>query len=213
VTRENLEQCISRKSLLYDKNGEEHYNLISALHKSMRNSDPDAAVYWLARMLEAGEDPVYIARRVTRFASEDVGLADPNALPLAVAAFQACHLIGMPECSVHLTEAVVYLSLAPKSNAMEVAYLTARKDAEEQLAEPVPLHLRNAPTRLMKDLNYGKGYRYAHDYEEKMTDMQCLPDSLKDRRYYVPTEQGKEARFKTRLEQIRAWKKAQKEKK
>ena len=213
VTRENLEQCISRKSLLYDKNGEEHYNLISALHKSMRNSDPDAAVYWLARMLEAGEDPVYIARRVTRFASEDVGLADPNALPLAVAAFQACHLIGMPECSVHLTEAVVYLSLAPKSNPMEVAYLTARKVAEEQLAEPVPLHLRNAPTRLMKDLNYGKGYRYAHDYEEKMTDMQCLPDSLKDRRYYVPTEQGKEARFKTRLEQIRAWKKAQKEKK
>ena len=193
VTQENLEQCISRKSLLYDKNGEEHYNLISALHKSMRNSDPDAAVYWLARMLEAGEDPIYIARRVTRFASEDVGLADPNALPLAVAAFQACHLIGMPECSVHLTEAVVYLSLAPKSNAMDVAYLTARKDAEEQLAEPVPLHLRNAPTRLMKDLDYGKGYRYAHDYEEKMTDMQCLPDSLAERRYYAPTEQGKEA--------------------
>jgi len=213
VRRETLEQCISRKSLLYDKNGEEHYNLISALHKSMRNSDPDAAVYWLARMLEAGEDPMYIARRVTRFASEDVGLADPNALPLAVAAFQACHLIGMPECSVHLTEAVVYLSLAPKSNAMEVAYLTARKDAEEQLAEPVPLHLRNAPTRLMKDLEYGKGYRYAHDYEEKLTDMQCLPDSLADRRYYLPTEQGKEGRFKTRLEQIRAWKKAQSEKK
>ena len=213
VSRETLEQCISRKSLLYDKNGEEHYNLISALHKSMRNSDPDAAVYWLARMLEAGEDPMYIARRVTRFASEDVGLADPNALPLAVAAFQACHLIGMPECSVHLTEAVVYLSLAPKSNAMEVAYLTARKDAEEQLAEPVPLHLRNAPTRLMKDLEYGKGYRYAHDYEEKLTDMQCLPDSLADRRYYLPTEQGKEGRFKTRLEQIRAWKKAQSEKK
>ena len=213
VSLETLEQCISRKSLLYDKNGEEHYNLISALHKSMRNSDPDAAVYWLARMLEAGEDPIYIARRVTRFASEDVGLADPNALPLAVAAFQACHLIGMPECSVHLTEAVVYLSLAPKSNAMEVAYLTARKDAEEQLAEPVPLHLRNAPTRLMKDLEYGKGYRYAHDYEEKLTDMQCLPDSLADRRYYLPTEQGKEGRFKTRLEQIRAWKKAQSEKK
>ena len=213
VTRETLEQCISRKSLLYDKNGEEHYNLISALHKSMRNSDPDAAVYWLARMLEAGEDPIYIARRVTRFASEDVGLADPNALPLAVAAFHACHLIGMPECTVHLTEAVVYLSLAPKSNAMETAYLTARKDAQEQLADPVPLHLRNAPTRLMKELEYGKGYRYAHDYEEKMTDMQCLPDPLKDRRYYLPTEQGREARFKTRLEQIRAWKEAQKEKK
>ncbi len=212
VDQETLEQCISRKSLLYDKNGEEHYNLISALHKSMRNSDPDAAVYWLARMLEAGEDPMYIARRVTRFASEDVGLADPNALPLAVAAFQACHLIGMPECSVHLTEAVVYLSLAPKSNAMEVAYLTARKDAEEQLAEPVPLHLRNAPTRLMKELEYGKGYRYAHDFEEKVTDMQCLPDSLEGRQYYIPTEMGKEARFKTRYEQLKAWKKAQREK-
>ena len=212
VNEETLEQCISRKSLLYDKNGEEHYNLISALHKSMRNSDPDAAVYWLARMLEAGEDPMYIARRVTRFASEDVGLADPNALPLAVAAFQACHLIGMPECSVHLTEAVVYLSLAPKSNAMEVAYLTARKDAEEQLAEPVPLHLRNAPTRLMKELDYGKGYRYAHDFEEKVTDMQCLPDSLEGRQYYIPTEMGKEARFKTRYEQLKAWKKAQREK-
>ena len=212
VNEETLEQCISRKSLLYDKNGEEHYNLISALHKSMRNSDPDAAVYWLARMLEAGQDPMYIARRVTRFASEDVGLADPNALPLAVAAFQACHLIGMPECSVHLTEAVVYLSLAPKSNAMEVAYLTARKDAEEQLAEPVPLHLRNAPTRLMKELDYGKGYRYAHDFEEKVTDMQCLPDSLEGRQYYIPTEMGKEARFKTRYEQLKAWKKAQREK-
>ena len=212
VNEETLEQCISRKSLLYDKNGEEHYNLISALHKSMRNSDPDAAVYWLARMLEAGEDPMYIARRVTRFASEDVGLAYPNALPLAVAAFQACHLIGMPECSVHLTEAVVYLSLAPKSNAMEVAYLTARKDAEEQLAEPVPLHLRNAPTRLMKELDYGKGYRYAHDFEEKVTDMQCLPDSLEGRQYYIPTEMGKEARFKTRYEQLKAWKKAQREK-
>ncbi|MBQ6922751.1 MAG: replication-associated recombination protein A, partial [Clostridia bacterium] len=176
VTKETVEQCTSKKSLLYDKKGEEHYNLISALHKSMRNSDPDAAVYWLARMLEAGEDPIYVARRVTRFASEDVGLADPRALEIAVAAYQSCHLIGMPECSVHLTEAVVYMSLAPKSNAMEVAYMLAKKDATEQLAEPVPLVIRNAPTKLMKELDYGKGYKYAHDYAEKMTDMQCLPD-------------------------------------
>lgn len=207
VTDETLEQCISKKSLLYDKDGEEHYNLISALHKSMRNSDADAAVYWLARMLEAGEDPIYIARRVTRFASEDVGMADPRALEIAVAAFQACHFIGMPECSVHLTQAVVYMSLAPKSNAMEVAYLTAAKDAREQLAEPVPMHIRNAPTGLMKDLGYGEGYQYAHDYEEKMTKMQCLPDSLVGREYYKPTEQGHEARYKERLEQIKEWKK------
>ena len=180
VTEETLSQCVSKKSLLYDKSGEEHYNLISALHKSMRNSDPDAAVYWLARMLEAGEDPIYIARRVTRFASEDVGLADPRALDQAVAAFQACRLIGMPECSVHLTQAVVYMALAPKSNAMEVAYMTAKADAEKALADPVPLHLRNAVTGLMKDLDYGKGYRYAHDYAEKLTDMQCLPDALAD---------------------------------
>ena len=206
VTRETMEQCTQRKSLLYDKNGEEHYNLISALHKSMRNSDPDAAVYWLARMLEAGEDPLYVARGVTRFASEDVGLADPRALELSVAAYQACHLIGMPECSVHLTEAVVYLSLAPKSNAMEVAYEEAKADAVRQLAEPVPLVIRNAPTRLMRELNYGKGYQYAHDTEEKLTDMQCLPDSLLGRTYYRPTEQGLEGRFKARLEQIKAWK-------
>ena len=209
VTVDTVEQCTSKKSLLYDKTGEEHYNLISALHKSMRNSDPDAAVYWLARMLEAGEDPIYIARRVTRFASEDVGLADPRALELAVAAFQACHLIGMPECSVHLTEAVVYLSIAPKSNAMEVAYNRAREDAITQLAEPVPMHIRNAPTKLMKELGYGKGYRYAHDYAEKMTDMRCLPDSLLGKTYYEPTEQGLESRFKERLEQIKAWKAAQ----
>lgn len=209
ITKEIIEQCISKKSLLYDKNGEEHYNLISALHKSMRNSDPDAAVYWLARMLEAGEDPLYIARRIVRFASEDVGLAEPRALEMAVAAYQACHFIGMPECSVHLTQAVVHLSISPKSNAMEVAYLTARKDALEHLAEPVPMHIRNAPTGLMKDLGYGKGYKYAHDYAEKMTAMQCLPDSLVDREYYLPTEQGMEARYKTRLEQIKAWKKEQ----
>ncbi|MCI7301368.1 MAG: replication-associated recombination protein A [Clostridia bacterium] len=206
VTEETLEQCISKKSLLYDKTGEEHYNIISALHKSMRNSDPDAAVYWLARMLEAGEDPLYVARRVTRFASEDVGLADPRALEIAVAAYQACHFIGMPECSVHLTQAVVYLSLAPKSNALYMAYEQAKKDALTQLSEPVPLVIRNAPTRLMKDLKYGEGYQYAHDTEEKLTNMQCLPDSLLGRQYYQPTQQGLEAKYKTRLDQIKAWK-------
>ena len=206
VTKEIVEQCTSRKSLLYDKHGEEHYNLISALHKSMRNSDPDAAVYWLARMLESGEDPIYIARRVTRFAAEDVGLADPRALEIAVAAFTACRLIGVPECNVHLTEAVIYMAMAPKSNAMETAYLTARKDALEHLAEPVPLVIRNAPTSLMKDIGYGKGYQYAHDYKDKLTAMQCLPDSLKDKTYYHPTEQGVEGRFKQRLEYIKEWK-------
>ena len=206
VTTETLEQCISKKSLLYDKKGEEHYNLISALHKSMRNSDPDAAVYWLARMLEAGEDPLYVARRVVRFASEDVGLADPRALEMAVAAYQACHFIGMPECSVHLTQVVVYLSLAPKSNSLDVAYALARQDALSQLAEPVPLVIRNAPTRLMKELDYGKGYQYAHDTQDKLTNMQCLPDSLLGREYYRPTDQGLEGRCKARLEQIKEWK-------
>ncbi len=205
VTAGTLEQCISKKSLLYDKKGEEHYNLISALHKSMRNSDPDAAVYWLARMLEAGEDPLYVARRVTRFASEDVGLADPQALQIAVAAYQACHLIGMPECTVHLTQAVVYMSLAPKSNALYMAYEHAKLDAIEQLAEPVPLVIRNAVTELMGELDYGKGYQYAHDTEEKLTNMQCLPDSLADREYYIPTGQGKEADFQKRLEQVKEW--------
>ena len=213
VTRETVEQCTSKKSLLYDKSGEEHYNLISALHKSMRNSDPDAAVYWLARMLEAGEDPLYVARRVTRFASEDVGLADPRALELCVAAFQACHLIGMPECSVHLTQAVVYLSLAPKSNALYTAYESAKREALTTLAEPVPLVIRNAPTRLMKELDYGKGYRYAHDFEDKLTDMDCLPESMAGKTFYHPTEEGTEARFKARLEDIKAWKAEQKQKK
>ena len=203
VTAETLEQCISRKSLLYDKNGEQHYNIISALHKSMRNSDPDASVYWLARMLEAGEDPLYIARRITRFASEDIGLADPRALEIAVAVFQACRLIGMPECTVHLTEAVVYMSLAPKSNALYTAYGSAKRDAVNMLAEPVPLAIRNAPTKLMKELEYGKGYQYAHDTADKLTDMQCLPDSLLGREYYRPTEEGVEARFKARLQEIK----------
>lgn len=211
VTMETLEQCLSKKSLLYDKKGEEHYNLISALHKSMRNSDPDAAVYWLARMLEAGEDPLYVARRLIRFASEDVGLADPRALELATAAYQACHFIGMPECSVNLTQIVVYLSLAPKSNALYSAYEQAKKDALNQLAEPVPLQIRNAPTKLMKELDYGKGYQYAHNTADKLTNMQCLPDSLLDREYYQPTTQGLEAKYKTRLEQIKAWKQSHRE--
>ena len=212
ITKDTIEECLTKKTILYDKNGEEHYNIISALHKSMRNSDPDAAVYWLARMLEAGEDPIYVARRITRFAAEDIGLADTNALNVAVNAYQACHFIGMPECSVHLTEAVIYMSLAPKSNACDVAYMRAKEDAIKMLAEPVPLIIRNAPTKLMKELNYGKGYQYAHDTKDKLTTMQCLPDSLEGRVYYDPTEQGNETKFKARLEQIKAWKKAHKEK-
>ena len=205
VTEETLEQCTSKKSLLYDKKGEEHYNIISALHKSMRNSDPDAAVYWLARMLEAGEDPLYVARRVIRFASEDIGLADPRALELAVAAYQACHFNGMPECTVNLAEAVIYMAMAPKSNAIDRAYFMAKQDALTQLSEPVPLAIRNAVTPLMKDLNYGKGYQFAHDFADKLTTLQCLPDSLSEREYYRPTTQGLEERFKTRLEQIKTW--------
>lgn len=205
VTETILEQCISKKSLLYDKNGEEHYNIISALHKSMRNSDVHASVYWLARMLEAGEDPLYVARRLVRFASEDVGMADSRALEITVAAYQACHFLGMPECNVHLTHAVVYLSLAPKSNALDAAYSKAREDAARMAAEPVPLQIRNAPTKLMKELHYGEGYIYAHDTKEKISAMKCLPDSLLDRKYYVPTTQGSEAKVKERLEQIEAW--------
>ncbi|MCM1214228.1 MAG: replication-associated recombination protein A [Lachnospiraceae bacterium] len=203
VTRETLGQCLGKKTLLYDKKGEEHYNLISALHKSMRNSDPDAAVYWLARMLEAGEDPLFIARRLIRFASEDIGLADNQALQIAVAAYQACHFNGMPECNLNLTQAVVYLSLAPRSNALYRAYETAKADALTQLSEPVPLVIRNAPTQLMNDLHYGQGYIYAHDTEEKIARMTCLPESLKDRRYYLPTEEGGEAVMKERLERSR----------
>ncbi len=208
VTRETLEQCISKKSLLYDKKGDEHYNIISALHKSMRNSDPDAAVYWLARMLEAGEDPLYVARRVIRFASEDVGMADPRALELAVSAYQACHFLGMPECNVHLTQAVVYMALAPKSNALYMAYEEAKKDAQAQLAEPVPLAIRNAPTALMQQLHYGEGYQYAHDAPDKLTNLQCLPDSLLGKTYYQPTSQGLEEKYGQRLSQIKAWKEA-----
>lgn len=206
VTDEVLSQCISRKSLLYDKNGEEHYNLISALHKSMRNSDPDAALYWMCRMLEGGEDPLYIARRLIRFASEDVGMADSQALSVAVAAYQACHFLGMPECDVHLSHAVVYLSMAPKSNALYTAVENCKRDVKNGQAEPVPLHLRNASTRLMKDLEYGKDYEYAHDTEEKLTRMECLPENLAGTVYYHPTDQGDEAKVKERLQRIKAWK-------
>ena len=205
ITEKTLGQVVSRKALMYDKNGEEHYNIISALHKSMRNSDPDAAVYWLARMLEGGEDPLYIARRCVRFASEDVGLADPNALLLANAVWDACHNLGVPECNVHLTQIVVYLSLAPKSNAMEETYNRAAADAQDRMAEPVPLNIRNAPTRLMKSLDYGKGYTYAHHTEEKIARMSCLPESLAGRRYYTPAGLGREANMKARLQAVRDW--------
>jgi len=206
ITKDIIEECLTKKTFLYDKDGEEHYNIISALHKSMRNSDPDAAVYWLSRMLEAGEDPIYVARRITRFAAEDIGLADTNALNVAINVYHACHFIGMPECNVHLAEAVIYMSLAPKSNACYVAYGMARGDAIKMLNEPVPLVIRNAPTKLMKELNYGTGYQYAHDAKDKLTNMECMPPSLKDRTYYNPTKQGNEIKFKERLEQIKKWK-------
>ena len=206
ISKETIEDCFTKKTLMYDKNGEEHYNIISALHKSMRNSDPDAAVYWLSRMLEGGEDPIYIARRITRFASEDIGLADTNALNVAINVYHACHFIGMPECNVHLTEAVIYMSLAPKSNACDVAYRLASKDARETLAEPVPLVIRNASTKLMKEFNYGKGYQFAHDAENKLTTMECLPPSLIGKIYYYPGKYGSEIKLKERLEKINEWK-------
>lgn len=207
VDSELLAQCMNRRSLLYDKNGEEHYNLISALHKSMRNSDPDAAVYWMQRMLYGGEEPLYIARRLIRFASEDVGMADSEALPLAVSVYQACHFLGMPECDVHLAHAVVYLSMAPKSNALYRACEACKADVKELPAEPVPLQICNAPTKLMKDLHYGEGYVYAHDTEEKLSRMECLPDALAGRRYYHPTKEGQERQVKEKLERILEWKK------
>lgn len=208
VDDETLAQCMNRRSLLYDKSGEEHYNLISALHKSMRNSDPDAAVYWTQRMLYGGEDPLYIARRLVRFASEDIGMADSAALQVAVSAYQACHFLGMPECDVHLTHAAVYLSMAPKSNAVYKACEECKRDIKEMPAEPVPLQICNAPTKLMKELDYGKGYIYAHDTEEKLSKMPCLPDTLADRRYYRPNNQGREKAVGERLERIIEWKKS-----
>jgi putative ATPase len=203
ITSEIIHDALQRRVLLYDKTGEEHYNLISALHKSVRNSDADAALYWLGRMLEAGEDPLYVARRVVRMAVEDIGLAEPNALAYCMAARDAVDFIGMPEGNLALAQAVVYLSVAPKSNALYTAYGAVRQDVEKTAAEPVPLHLRNAPTGLMKNLGYGKGYRYAHDHDGKVVDMQCLPDNLKDRTYYHPTNEGVEKRIRERIAEIR----------
>jgi putative ATPase len=203
ITSDIVKDALQKRVLLYDKSGEEHYNLISALHKSVRNSDPDASLYWLGRMLEAGEDPLYIARRVVRMAVEDIGLAEPNALSLCMAARDAVDFVGMPEGNLALAQAVVYLAVAPKSNALYTAYGEVQSDVERTAAEPVPLHLRNAPTGLMKHLGYGKGYQYAHELEAKVADMQCLPDNLKDRRYYQPTNQGVEKRIGERLEEIR----------
>ena len=204
ITDEIVHDALQRRILLYDKTGEEHYNLISALHKSVRNSDPDAALYWLGRMLEAGEDPLYIARRVVRMAVEDIGLADPNALSLCMAARDAVDFIGMPEGNLALAQAVVYLSVAPKSNALYTAYASVTEDVERTAAEPVPLHLRNAPTRLMKGLGYGRGYQYAHDVEGKIADMECLPENLRGRAYYQPTNEGIEKRIRERLEEIKS---------
>ncbi len=203
ITDQILQDVLQRKLLQYDKSGEEHFNLISALHKSVRNSDPDAALYWLARMLESGEEPLYIARRLVRMASEDIGLADPNALPITIAAMQAVDFVGQPEGNLALAEAAVYLSLAPKSNALYIGYGEAQEDTQKTVAEPVPLHLRNAVTGLMRETGYGKGYQYAHDTEEKVTSMTCLPDSLRDRVYYRPTAQGFEERLRKRIEEIR----------
>jgi putative ATPase len=203
ITETTIQEALQKRVLRYDKNGEDHYNIISALHKSVRNSDPDAALYWLARMLEAGEDPLYIARRVVRMAVEDIGLAEPNALALCMAARDAVDFIGMPEGNLALAQAVVYLSIAPKSNALYTAYSAVLQDVEQTAAENVPLHLRNAPTSLMKGLGYGKDYQYAHDTEEKVADMQCLPDSLRDRVYYRPTNEGVEKRIRERLNEIR----------
>ncbi|MGH9515694.1 MAG: replication-associated recombination protein A [Terriglobales bacterium] len=204
ITTDIVQDALQKRVLLYDKAGEEHYNLISALHKSVRNSDPDASLYWLARMLEAGEDPLYVARRIVRMAVEDIGLADPNALSLCMAARDAIDFLGMPEGNLALAQAAVYLAIAPKSNALYTAYSDVQQDVERTAAEPVPLHLRNAPTGLMKNLGYGKGYQYAHDLESKVADMQCLPDNLKDRRYYHPTSEGIEKRIRQRLEEIRS---------
>ena len=203
VSKEILKQCLQRKAFQYDKKGEEHYNSISAFQKSIRNSDTQAAIYWLARMLEAGEDPLYIARRLVRIASEDIGMADSRALEICVAAYQACQFLGVPECNVHLTHATVYTSLAPKSNALEVAYDAAKKYAYATMEEPIPLHLRNSTTSLMKDLGYGQAYDYSHDYPYHMTDMPCLPEGLKNHNYYVPSTFGSEVKVKKRLEQIR----------
>jgi putative ATPase len=204
IRNAEVQEALQRKVLRYDKAGEEHYNLISALHKSVRNSDPDAALYWLVRMLESGEDPMYLARRIVRMAVEDISLADPNALGICMAARDAIDFLGLPEGGLALAQAAVYLAIAPKSNALYAAYGAVRRDVEETVAEPVPLHLRNAPTRLMKELGYGAGYKYAHDFEQKVTEMECLPENLKGRQWYFPTEEGVEKRIRERLAAIRA---------
>ena len=203
ITKATATEAVQQRVLMYDKSGEEHYNLISALHKSVRNSDPDAALYWLGRMFAGGEDPLYLARRIVRMAVEDIGLAAPEALNLCLSAKETIDFLGSPEGDLALAEAVVYLSLAPKSNSVYTAYSAVQEDIEHTRQEPVPLHLRNAPTRLMKDLDYGKGYRYAHDEEGKVADMDCLPDSLKGRTYYHPTQEGREKLLAQRLEEIR----------
>jgi putative ATPase len=203
LTVDDLESALQRKLMRYDKGGEEHYNLISALHKSMRNSDPDASLYWLGRMLEAGEDPVYIARRMVRFASEDVGLADVRALNVALDATDAVRLVGLPECKLALAQAAIYLAVAPKSNAVYAAYQRVAGDVQKTFNESPPLHIRNAPTALMEDLGYGKGYQYAHDMKDKVADMECLPESLRGRRYYHPTDQGTERRIREILDDIK----------
>lgn len=210
IGKKDLENIVGSKMFLYDKNGEEHYNLISALHKSMRNSDPDAALYYMARMLEAGEDPLYIVRRLVRFASEDIGMANTNALVQAVSTLEAVKLVGMPECNVNLAQLVVYLSVSPKSNSLYVAYETVKKDAMKTAHESVPLHLRNAVTKLDADLGFGKGYKYAHDFDDRITDMDCLPESLKGKKYYVPTTSGNEKNVKEILERIETKKKNKK---
>jgi len=203
IDRALAAEAVQQRVLMYDKSGEEHYNLISALHKSVRNSDPDAALYWLARMFASGEDPLYLARRVVRMSVEDIGLAAPEALNLCLSAKEAIDFLGSPEGDLALAEAVVYLCLAPKSNSVYTAYGAVQAEVEQTRQEPVPLHLRNAPTRLMKDLDYGKGYRYAHDEEGKVADMDCLPDSLKGRSYYKPTQEGREKLLAQRMEEIR----------
>ena len=200
ITAAAVEEAVQRKNLLYDRAGEEHYNIISALHKSLRGSDPDASLYWLGRMLEAGEDPLYVARRLVRFASEDIGMADPSALVQAMAAQQAAHFMGMPEANLALAQCVVYLASAPKSNALYAAYSEVQQDVERTRADPVPLHLRNAPTPLMRRIGYGKGYKYAHDYEEAQVEQQNLPDAIKDRTYYHPSDRGYEKTVKERLD-------------
>jgi putative ATPase len=211
ITREVLEDVLQKKILIYDKDGEEHYNHISAFHKSLRNSDSDAALYWLARMLEAGEDPLYIARRIVRFASEDIGLADPAAILQAVASYKAAHFIGMPECAVNLAQATVYLALAPKSNALYMGYNNAKRDALETFAQPVPLHLRNAPTGLMKKLGYGKGYKYAHDFKDKIAHMECMPENLAGKQYYIPAGNGEEKKYKQRKDYLDSLRKQEKQ--